>query len=257
VTDTGPTTLNGNLGVYGGSAITGLGNITFIAPSTNHGNDGVSQQAQTDETNAYNVLKSQPFTSDLTGHDLGSGTSPIGTLTPGVYRFSSTAQLNGMLTLDAMNNPNALFIFQIGTALTTASGSSVQVINGNANVGVYWLLGVTGGSGTGSATLGTTTTFAGNILALDSITLTTGVTILCGRALAQNGAVTMDTNVVSNSCSAYDNGSGRTDFGSAGFSGGGNVPEPGTIVLLSIGLIGLAAFSRVLRKAHCVGRVEE
>jgi type VI secretion system secreted protein VgrG len=184
----------------------------------------------------------------LTGHDLGtSGTSPIGTLTPGVYRFSSTAQLNGTLTLNAMNNPNALFIFQIGTALTTASASSVQVINGGANVGVFWLLGVTGGSGTGSATLGTTTSFEGNILALDSITLTTGAKILCGRALAQNGAVTMDTNVVSNDCSAFDNGSGRTDFGSAGFSGGGgsSVPEPGSFGLVSLGgLLGIFAWRK-------------
>jgi type VI secretion system secreted protein VgrG len=253
VTNTGPTTLNGNLGVYPGSAITGLGSITFIPPSTNHGNDGVSQQAQIDETNAYTVLKGQPFTMDLTGHDLGtSGTSPIGTLTPGVYRFSSTAQLNGTLTLDFQNMPGALFIFQIGTALTTASASSVQVINGNATVGVFWLLGVTGGSGTGSATLGTTTTFAGNILALDSITLTTNAEILCGRALAQNGAVTMDTNVISNSCSAFDNGSGRTDFGSAGFSGGGSsVPEPGSFGLVSLGgLLGILAWRKVITPSH-------
>jgi Ice-binding-like len=75
---------------------------------------------------------------------------------------------------------------------------------------------------TGSATLGTTITFAGNILALDSVTLTTGATILCGRAFAQNGAVTMDTNTISNNCATFDNGSGRSDFGSVGFSDSGS-----------------------------------
>jgi hypothetical protein len=245
VTNTGPTALNGNLGVYPGSAITGLGSITFVGASTNHGNDAVSQQAQLDETNAYNILASEPFTMDLTGHDLGtSGTSPIGTLTPGIYKFSSTAQLNGALTLDAQNNSGAVFIFQVGTALTTASASSVQVINGGADVSVFWLMGVTGGLGTGSATLGTTTVFAGNILALDSITLTTNAQILCGRALAQNGAVTMDTNVVSNNCSTFDNGSSRSDFGSAGFAGSVEaIPEPASIALIGIGFIGLASAS--------------
>lgn len=259
VTNTGSTTLNGDLGVYPGSAITNAGTFTFIGASTTHntppGLDPISKQAQADETNAYNVLKGQPFTMDLTGHDLGSsGTLPIGTLDAGVYKFDSTAQLNGTLTLDAQGNPDAVFIFQIGTALTTASASSVDVINGGANVGVFWLLGVTGGAGTGSATLGTTTVFEGNILALDSISLTTGAEILCGRALAQNAAVTMDTNTVSNNCSTYNGTSGRSDFGSAGFSGGSGsqaIPEPGTIALLGIGFISLAAsFRRGVRKAH-------
>ena len=249
VTQTGPTTLNGDLGVYPGSSITGASNITFIGASTIHntppGLDPLSHQAQLDQTNAFNILAALPFTTDLTGHDLGtSGTLPIGTLTPGIYRFSSTAQLNGTLTLDAQNNPDAVFIFQIGTALTTASASSVHVINGDASLSLFWLMGVTGGSGTGSATLGTTTSFAGNILALDSITLTTGAQILCGRAFAQNAAVTMDTNALSNDCATFDNGTGRTDFGSLGFSGGANsggladfVPEPSTLSLFGGALL--------------------
>ena len=255
VTNTNSTTLNGDLGVCPGSSITGVPLITFEGASTNQSNDAASQQAQLDEINAYNVLKGEPFTSDLTGHDLGTtGTSPIGTLIPGIYKFSSTAQLNGTLILDAQNNPDAQFIFQIGTALTTASASSVDVIHGGAGVGLFWLLGVTGGAGTGSATLGTTTAFEGNILALDSVTLNTGATILCGRAFAQNATVTMDTNTISNNCSTFNGLSGGDDFGSAGFAGpsGPSVPEPRTIPLLSIGLISLvaASFRRGLRKAH-------
>ncbi len=252
VTNTNSTTLNGDLGVYPGSSITGVPLITFEGASTNQSNDAASQQAQLDETNAYNVLKGEPFTSDLTGHDLGTtGTSPIGTLIPGIYKFSSTAQLNGTLILDAQNNPDAQFIFQIGTALTTASASSVDVIHGGAGVGVFWLLGVTGGAGTGSATLGSGTAFEGNVLALDSVTLVTGSTILCGRAFAQTGAVTMDTNTISNNCSTFNGLSGGNDFGSGGFSGP-PVPEPRTIPLLSIGFISLvaASFRWGLRKAH-------
>jgi hypothetical protein len=89
---------------------------------------------------AYNTLALLPFTSNLSGHDLGtSGTTPIGTLTPGVYKFSTSAQLNGTLTLDAQHLTNALFVFQIGTTLTTASASNVMVINNDPSDGIYWL----------------------------------------------------------------------------------------------------------------------
>jgi type VI secretion system secreted protein VgrG len=176
-------------------------------------------------------------TGDLTGLVLGSlGTVP--TLIPGVYSFDSTsAQVTGTLTLDAQNNPNAVFVFQIGTTLTTASNATVDVINGGPNVSVYWEVGT-------SATLGTYTTFAGNIIADQSITLTTDATILCGRAIALNGAVTMDNNTVSDTCNnGGDYGSGRSDFGSLGFVGAtGFTPEPGTFPLIGIGVVALAMY---------------
>jgi type VI secretion system secreted protein VgrG len=160
-------------------------------------------------------------TSNLTGQDLGGLT-----LTSGVYRFDSSAQLTGILTLSGPGD----FIFQIDSTLTTAGNSSVNVINGNSNSGVYWQVG-------SSATLGTGTVFAGNILALDSITLTTGADILCGRAIALTAAVTMDTNKISNNNTAQAFGGG-SDFGSYGFSGGGApiVPVPGAILLGGIGV---------------------
>jgi hypothetical protein len=182
VTNTGPSVINGDLGVSPGSAVTGFP-AGVVVGGTIHAADAVALQAQNDVTTAYNALVSQGCTSDLTGQDLGGMT-----LTPGVYCFSSSAQLTGTLTLNALGNPAAVFIFKIGSTLTTASGSLVTVINGGRVCNVFWQVG-------SSATLGTTTTLTGNILALASITLTTGARVF-GRTLARTGAVTLDTNVV-------------------------------------------------------------
>jgi type VI secretion system secreted protein VgrG len=241
VTNTGSTTIYGSLGVDPGSAITGFppGSVTG---GTIYGPGGMSNQAQIDSLAAYNTLAVLPTTSDMTGQDLGGLT-----LVPGVYSFDTTAGLTGALTLDFASNPGGDFVFKIGSALTTASSSSVNVLNGSQSSGIYWVVG-------SSATLGTSTVFAGNILADQSITLTTSADILCGRAIALNGAVTMDTNRISSNNTVQDFGTGRPDFGSYGFSGGSGsipavVPAPGAILLVGSGLMSLFSFRKKLFSA--------
>jgi hypothetical protein len=213
VTNTGSSVLTGNLGVSAGCAVTGFppGSVSGTINACN----GPAAQAQRDLTTAYNVAKGLSPTMTLTGKDLGGMT-----LTPGVYFFASSAQLTGALTLNNLGNPNALFVFQIGSTLTTASASSVIFSNSLADPNVFWQVG-------SSATLGTTTAFQGNILALTSITLNNGASIGCGSALAINGAVTLNNNVIRGGC-----GSTST------------VPEPGTMGLLGTGLATLVGAAR-------------
>ena len=208
VTNTGATTVHGSLGLWLGTSITGFPPGS-VSGGTIHNSDATAMQAQSDLTTAFGAASGQSCGTNLSGMDLGGLT-----LTTGVYCFSSSAQLTGTLTLNAQGNANAVFLFQIGSTLTTASSSSVVFTNGGQRVSVFWEVG-------SSATLGTSTAFAGNILALTSITLDTAASIECGRALARNGAVTMDTNSVSIDTQGCEASTG----------GGSTVPEPRTAFL--------------------------
>ena len=176
VTNTGPSVLGGDLGVSPGTAITGF--PPGVA-GTIHAGDAQAAQAQLDVAIAYNDAASRAPTSSVAGDLVGR------TLTAGVYNSTSTLALTGTATLNAEGDPNAVFVFQIATALTTGSASHINLINGAQPCNVFWKL--------DTATLGTNSTFVGTILALTSISVQTGTTVE-GRTLARNGQVSLDTN---------------------------------------------------------------
>ncbi|MFI5285914.1 MAG: ice-binding family protein [Candidatus Dormibacteria bacterium] len=190
ITNTGSTVITGNLAISPNKASSVTGFPPGVVTGAKNEDDAVAIRAQTDLITTYNdAAHATPF-KNMSGVNLGGKT-----LTPGVYHFSSSAQLTGTLTLNGENRTGSLFIFQIGSTLTTASRSRVALI-GRANAcNVFWQV-------TSSATLGTGTSFQGNLIALTSITLTTGATIGVGgglnggRALARNGALTLDSNVI-------------------------------------------------------------
>jgi hypothetical protein len=227
ITSTGASVINGgNVGLSPGTAITGFPPATITPPFTIFAADAVALQAQNDLSAAYNTAAGLAPNQTLTGQDLGGLT-----LTPGVYFFASSAQLTGVLTLNNEGNPDAVFVFQIGSTLTTASDSSVVTINDGSipgltpGISVFWQIG-------SSATLGTGTDFEGNVLANTSITADTGATV-DGRLLAKNGAVTLDDNTIT--------------APPAEVIGGTPVPDPGsTLLLLGSSCAALCSFRRRL-----------
>jgi hypothetical protein len=204
ITNTGATTITGDVGVFPGSSMTGFGTVTLNG--TNQAGNSITQQAKTDLTAAYIDAAGRTATTTYnTKFDLGGLT-----LLSGVYNTPKSFSLTGSLTLDGLGNPNAVWIFQAATTLTTSSNSSMVLINGAQASNVFWQVG-------SSATLGTGSVLFGDILALTSITMNTGAT-LGGSALARNGAVTLDNNTLSASLVS-------------------TVPEPATTAMLSLGLI--------------------
>jgi hypothetical protein len=180
VTNTGSTTVSGDVGVYPGSAVTGF--PPGLASGTIDIADSAAAQAQAALTAGYLDAAGRSGSTSVAGDLAGR------TFTAGVYKSTSSLENSGDVTLDAQGNPSAVFIFQIASTLTTGSGSHVILANGASACNIFWQVG-------SSATLGTNSIFKGNILALTSISITTGVN-LEGRALARNGAVTLDTNVI-------------------------------------------------------------
>jgi hypothetical protein len=183
VTCTGASVVTGDVGVSPGTGITGF-NPPCVITGAIHAGDALAAQAHADLGIAYGGLAAAVCEHNLTGQDLGGQT-----LAPGVYCFDTTVGVTGALTLDGGGDSTAIWIFQIGTAITTATNASVVMAGGGKPGNVFWKVG-------SSATIGTGTAFQGNLLAYASITLVGGSSVL-GRALALNAAVTLDNNKVS------------------------------------------------------------
>jgi hypothetical protein len=206
VTNTGPSVISGSLGLSPGSAVTGFP-PGVVVNGTKHVADAVALQAKNDLVTAYNDAAGRtPVT--VVSADLGGQS-----LAPGIYKSTSSLGLTGTVTLNGQNNANAIFIFQAGSTLITASSSRVQLINGAQACNVFWQVG-------SSATLGTATTFVGSILALTSASLNTAASV-DGRVLARNGAVTLNDNTITAAtCAAGRTTTTSTVGGGAGGGGG-------------------------------------
>ncbi|MFF9981751.1 ice-binding family protein [Streptomyces erythrochromogenes] len=217
VTNTGPSVISHDLGTHPNPAISGF--PPGLVLGAVHAADAVALQAKSDLVQAYNNAAGQ-----ATDFALAAGIGAGQTLLPGVHTATAGVGLTGDLILDAGGNPNAVWVFQIPEALTTASNSRVLLTNGASACNVYWQIG-------SSATLGTNSTFVGTIMALTSISVTTGTNIE-GRALARNGAVTLDTNrIFLGGCATGGTTTGTT-------TGTTGTPTAGSTTGTTVGLIG-------------------
>ncbi len=193
------TTITGDIGSHPTPTITGLGNV--VLHGVNHAGNAVTEAAKDDLVTAYNDAVGRPA-----DFDYADGTTLPSLLAPGVHKGAGSLTVTGDITLDALGDPASVWIIQANSTLITGSNSTVTLTGGALAGNVFWQVG-------SSATLGTGTEFVGTIMALTSITVNTGAEI-DGRLLARNGAVTLDSNIVT-------------------------VPEPGSILLGGLGLLAL------------------
>jgi type VI secretion system secreted protein VgrG len=243
VTNTGATTIGGDLGVFPGPSMTGAGTITLSGAT--HLGDSVAQAGMAGASNAYTILQALGPSRNLSGSDLGGLT-----FTSRVYRFDASAQLTGVLTIDFAGASNSDVVFQIGSTLTTASASQALIRNVGANDGVCFAAG-------SSATLGSSSSFAGNIIAHDNVSFGSTAGIQCGRAFALSEGVQMVSNTIAVTNCAATNGVDLSaaysagDFTKLGYTGGQfdgvagaftpSVPEPATVAMLTAGLLRVGA----------------
>ena len=192
VTNTGTTTINGDaggkVGLFPGTSFTGQESATISGAI--HLNDSVASIAKDDLVIAYDDAAGRTPVSRISS-ELGGAT-----LKPGIYDSADgTFQITGTLTLDAEGNPDGVFIFLTSSTLITASDSNVSLLNSARFCRIFWKVG-------SSATLGTNSHFVGHIFALTSISAKTGATVQ-GQLMARNGAVTLDSNTITNGICAY------------------------------------------------------